>query len=231
MHPLKKVVKASARRRTRFHTERGRLMPLSAWLRLPRSVRTRLSATEPDGPWMVPAAVERLDELIRPTWDVLEFGSGASTLWFAERATSVVSFEDDARWHELVRARIEQAGLDGCDLRHVSLHDFPRCAARFAPGSFDLVVVDGNEQPGATRADCAAVARPLVRPGGVLVVDDSDIREYQPMFELFADWTWERFVGVKHRPLMAVETSLFHRPDEDAAPLVAARPLGYAPRN
>lgn len=216
MHPLLKAVKASDRRRTRFHTERGQLMPASAWVRLPNSVRARLGTAEPEGPWMVPAAVERLDELMQPTWSVLEFGSGASTQWYAARAARVVSFEDDPRWHDSVRARLDAAGLDHCELRQIPLQEFPATASQFPPSSFDLVVVDGNEQPGATRTDCAAAARPLIRPGGYLVVDDSDIREYQPLLDMYRGWHLERYVGVKHRPLMAVETSILRRPVADA---------------
>lgn len=217
MHPLLKVVKASDRRRTRFHTERGQLMPPSAWARLPLSLRVRLGNAEPAGPWMVPAAVERLDELMQPTWSVLEFGSGTSTEWYAARAARVVSFEDDPGWHQIVRARLQASALDQCELRQMSLRDFPAAASEFPPASFDLVVVDSNEQPGATRTDCAVAARPLIRPGGFLVIDDSDIREYQPLLEIFGGWDLQRFVGVKHRPLMAVETSILRRPGADAA--------------
>ena len=216
MHPLQKALKASDRRRTRFHTERGELMPLTAWWRLMRSVRTRLANAEPAEPWLVPAAVERLAELIRPHWSVLEFGSGASTAWYGARAGRVVAFEDDAGWHELVRARIEKAALDTCEIRYIPLRDFTAVASEFPACSFDLVVVDSNEQPGATRTDCAAVARGLIKPGGFLVVDDSDIREYQPLFEMFRGWELERFVGVKHRPLMAVETAILRRPVGEA---------------
>ena len=215
MHPLRKALKASDRRRTRFHTERGEIMPPAAWVRLPQSLSTRLRHTQPDAPWMVPAAVELLDQLIEPNWRVLEFGSGASTAWYAARAARVVSFEDDPRWHEVISARIKEAAPSQCELRHVPLHEFVAAAAMFPASSFDLVVVDGNEQPGATRVDCAAVARSLIRPGGFLVLDDSDIREYQPAFEMLQGWPRQRFVGMKHRPLMAVETTIFRRPATD----------------
>jgi protein-L-isoaspartate O-methyltransferase len=142
VHPLKKALKASDRRRTRFHTERGQLMPLSAWARLPRSVRARLRGAQQNEPWMVPAAVERLDDLIQPTWWVLEFGSGASTAWYAERAECVVSLEDDPEWYENVRKRLGTLASDKCDVRYVPLRDFPVVASQFSPSTFDLVVVD-----------------------------------------------------------------------------------------
>jgi hypothetical protein len=220
VHPLKKALKASDRRLTRFHTERGELMPLSAWAQLPRSVAGRLRRAEQHEPWMVPAAVERLDELIRPTWQVLEFGSGASTVWYAERAAHVVSLEDDRAWLEAVRERLGACAPERCDLRLVELPDFPSVAAEFAPDTFDLVIIDSNEAAGMTRSDCAAAARPLVKPGGLVVIDDSDIREFQPMLKLFDGWYAERFVGVKSRPLMAVETTILRRPPAGGASAV-----------
>lgn len=216
MHPLKKALKASDRRRTRFHTERGQFMPASAWVRLPRSVADRVRGREQREPWMVPAAVDRLEELIQPTWRILEFGSGASTPWYAERAAHLVSLENDPVWLEKVRGRLGPVARNRCDLRLVPLNEFPEVAAELAPGSFDLVIIDGNEGAGVTRGDCAAAALPLIRPEGYVVVDDSDIREFQPMLNLFSDWQSERFVGVKQRPLMAVETTILRRPAADA---------------
>lgn len=213
MHPLQKIVKAMPRRRTRFHTERGELMPLSAWVRFPRSVLGRVRGLEQAAPWIVPAAVERLDGLIRPTWSVLEFGSGASTAWYAARAARVVSLEDDPVWLEEVRARTSSFGPERCELRLAALRDFPAVAAQFAPDSFDLVIVDGNDGDGVTRNDCAAAAKALIKPGGYVVVDDSDVREYQPMLdEVFRGWQSERFIGIKQVPLMAVETTILRRP-------------------
>jgi hypothetical protein len=167
---------------------------------------------------MVPAAVERLDELMRPTWWVLEFGSGTSTAWYAERAARVVSLEDDPVWLEEVRRRTSRLGPNRCDLRLVALSDFPAVTGEFTPATFDLVIIDGNEGEGVTRGDCAAAARPLVKPGGFVVVDDSDVREFLPMLELFSGWESERFVGVKHRPLMAVETTILRRPTAEDRP-------------
>ena len=36
-------------------------------------------------PWLPPAAVNYLDQLLSPEMRVLEYGAGGSTLWLAER--------------------------------------------------------------------------------------------------------------------------------------------------
>lgn len=37
--------------------------------------------------------------------DILEFGSGASSSWWAERSKSVTSIEHDKEWFEIVKKR------------------------------------------------------------------------------------------------------------------------------
>src|SRR6266849_10957083 len=82
MNRLMKVIRANDHRITRFHSERGQLMPLGGWVRIPAAVWARISGTTRDEPWMVPAAVSYLSKIIKPSWEVFEFGSGLSTLWY-----------------------------------------------------------------------------------------------------------------------------------------------------
>src|SRR5262245_58674086 len=59
------------------------------------------SPVDPDGnplPWLTHPAIEWLDSVIGPDDTVFEWGSGASTAWFAQRAKSVVSVEHDQTW-------------------------------------------------------------------------------------------------------------------------------------
>jgi hypothetical protein len=66
--------------------------------RTPRYVcnRTRQYLYErrhPDAQWLTPAAIGLLGSLLRPTDGGAEFGSGRSTIWFAERVTGLTSIE------------------------------------------------------------------------------------------------------------------------------------------
>jgi hypothetical protein len=54
-------------------------------------------------PWWGGGVVNFISENIQPTDTVFEYGSGGSTLWFAERAKSVVSVEHDWKWYRTVR--------------------------------------------------------------------------------------------------------------------------------
>lgn len=218
MKTIWRLVKATPERKTRFHTERGERLSARGWCRLPRLIIVRaLRRGGDDSPWMVPRAVDRLDELIEPNWTVLELGAGASTQWYERRAGRVLSLESDPGWCAHVRARLARLGATRAEVRHVPLSHLYAVVAEQPDRSFDLVVVDPSEQEDVTRVGCVERARAKVKPGGVLVLDDSDRPEYARAFELLREWSVERLVGVKPVPLVAVETSIFRRPSQPAS--------------
>jgi predicted O-methyltransferase YrrM len=186
-------------------------MPLSAWLRYPAVALRARRSHPPERPWIVPAAIGWLRRHIRSDWSILELGSGRSTAWFARRAGRVISFEDNEYWFQQTRARLRDESLE-VDLRLMPVGDFPARIAELADASFDLVVVDFLEAPEVTRMDALRPARERVRPGGHLLLDDSDRPGYAETYELLAGWRERRFVGVKDEWPEACETAIFERP-------------------
>lgn len=212
MNRLEKLIRANDLRRTRFHLEDGSCMPWRAWCGIPRAALARVRQEAPREPWLTPGVVGHLTVTIRPAWTIFEFGSGLSTPWYAERSAQVVSLEHDSGWHAVVSGQLRESGLTNCDLRLVAIADFPSQIAAFPDSFFDLVVVDGNEIPGVNRLDCLREATAKVKPGGLIVFDDSDRRRYTGWREIVEGWEARRFVGVRSSPFMATETSILRRP-------------------
>jgi SAM-dependent methyltransferase len=211
-HVAERVVGRHAGRPSRFHTARGDLMPADAWQNLPRLLAKRIQGRRQPHPWMVWGAVALLDDALTPDSRVLELGSGDSTRWYARRAGSVLSLEDNANWATEVAADLRVAGLLYAEIRHVPTEQLGPILTGLPPGSFDVVIVDNDDRPTFTRNDAVAIARDLVRPGGLLVLDDSDHPRWAPANEALGDWEVQRFVGMKPWPLMATETAVFRRP-------------------
>jgi predicted O-methyltransferase YrrM len=128
-------------------------------------------------PWFSFAAIDFLDAYLKPTMRVFEYGSGGSTLFFAERAALVVSTEDNRVWLD----RVAQA-TEAC--RNVTLQHRPitwvegtfeqSAYLHSIPGEFDVIVVDGigwDIDP--FRLPCFLHAERFIAPGGIIVVDDS----------------------------------------------------------
>jgi SAM-dependent methyltransferase len=195
----------------RFHTVRGR-MGVSGWVHYPAAWWRARGGKTPERPWIVPAAVGWLRRRMRSDWSVLELGSGRSTVWLARRSGSVISLEDNEYWYPRTKERLGAAEVSNVDLRLRAVEDFPREVASLPEESFELVVVDFLEAPTVTRIDALKPAMKKVRPGGFLLLDDSDRPGYAEAFDLLAGWRFRKFTGVKDEWPEACETGIFRRP-------------------
>jgi len=131
-------------------------------------------------PWFAYAAIDFLKDSLEPRMSVCEYGSGGSTLFFARRAQSVFSIENNPKWHELVSRRLEEKAISNVTLRlcpfdfknPVGFEDSEYLRALPA-ASFDVIVVDGSEEWTQVRPACFRKAEERIKPGGMIVVDDS----------------------------------------------------------
>lgn len=138
----------------------------------PRWLKHRLTASahalrHPDSPWIVPAALEEMARHLRHEDAVFEWGSGLSTPWLAERSGSLVCVEHDESWHRKVLAMLEARALRNVELRLVP--DERKYLAQIepvAPGSLDLVLVDGLWSGRAL-----GLSMPGLKRGGLLVLN------------------------------------------------------------
>jgi len=149
-------------------------------------------------PWIVYSARDRIASSLRASSRVFEYGSGGSTLWFADRCFRVVSVEHNAAWCERIQRLLRDARSTNVDLRLVkpsarydgsiatryvsddpewsgcSFEPYVSVIEEYPDDFFDLVLVDGR-----ARADCLEPGWTKLRVGGLLVLDDSDRERYQ----------------------------------------------------
>jgi hypothetical protein len=201
-------------RPTRFHTQHRELIPLREWPSAARPLLAELSGRIPAEPWLPPAAVRWLRRALQPGWSVLELGAGRSTPWLASRVSELTSFESEEAWRDRVARRLEAEGLRNVELELVPLGELAERVRGLSDERYDLVVVDFREWGIASRIDCIEAARPKVRPGRYLLLDDSDRPRYRRADELLAGWATLRFAGMTHSPFAANETSVYRRRGE-----------------
>ena len=121
-----------------------------------------------------------VEQYLQPHMTVCEYGSGGSTMFFARRTKSVFSIEDNPKWFALVSQRLEQSLLPNAT---VALHPFDfKNPAGFEDSEylnaipedlFEVIVVDGSEEWTQVRPICFEKAETRIKPGGIIVVDDS----------------------------------------------------------
>lgn len=120
-------------------------------------------------PWYSYPLIDALAPTSFADRDVLEWGGGNSTFWWAERARSVTVLEPDRKWADVLR----HAGR-----RNVRVISHAPGAAESAPlpdapQQYDVLVVDGDWQD-----RCASAARSvyLMKIRGAIIVDDTEGR-------------------------------------------------------
>ncbi len=116
-------------------------------------------------PWYTYPAIEYLNSFDFKCCDVFEFGSGNSSAYWARRARSVVSVEDDPTWFERTNETLgpNQTLLSRPDEKGyvMSLAEQGRL--------FDIIVVDGS-----WRTPCTQQAIDFLAAGGMVLLDNSD---------------------------------------------------------
>lgn len=147
-----------------------------------RRRQARFERLNPDLPWLVPAAIAYIEQELRPEFVGFEWGSGRSTLWFARRVRHLTSVEGRRGWYDEVAQWLTKGDLAERVTLHLaevnSEHNFsPAEIERYVgvidgvvDGSLDFIVVDGHFR----EACLQRVARKL-RPGGLLIIDNTDV--------------------------------------------------------
>jgi len=79
-------------------------------------------------PWYTLQSIKYIGSLISPDMKVLEYESGYSTLWWAERVAEVTSIERSRDWYERLKAALVQKNYKNVKLIHFDkLQDESTC--------------------------------------------------------------------------------------------------------
>jgi len=116
-------------------------------------------------PWYTYPAIEYLQSLDFKTSRVLEYGSGASSIWWAGLADSVLSVEHDATWFD----EVQQKQVPNLTIKLAQSED-DYVAAGVGPGTtFQVVIIDGVH-----RHRCAQQLKQIIASECLVVLDNSD---------------------------------------------------------
>ena len=168
-------------------------------------------------PWWPYGAVAWVAESLPVGARVFEYGGGGSTLWLEDHSAVVTVVEHDEGW----RTQLAAALRPGATLLFRPPAPSGAVTSVAAPGYFDayvaaigdqadisldLVIVDGR-----ARVECARRAMPKVRPGGLLLLDDTDRARYRPAVEMLTGWERHVFTGLKPGQRLPAQTSVWRR--------------------
>ena len=120
-------------------------------------------------PWLTYPAIWFLESIDMGGLTVFEYGAGSSSLFWARcGASHVRSVENDPEWV----ARVKQTNPSADIILETSRQLYPDVILR-TDERWDIILVDGVNDPG-DRYNCACAALNRIKPGGLIVLDDSN---------------------------------------------------------
>ncbi|MGF1493828.1 MAG: class I SAM-dependent methyltransferase, partial [Microcoleaceae cyanobacterium] len=180
----------------------------SGWLQSQRVQQPVNQGSNPI-PWYTYPAIEFIEALLRPEFRVFEYGSGNSTLWYAQRATAVFTVENDPKWFDKIQSatqnlrQVQLFLLEDPERYTNKIQDYPNAY-------FDLIVIDGRH-----RNQCARRCSEQLRPSGVIVFDNTDRAKYNPGIRFLGKQGFKRidFYGLIPCYSYKTCTSVFFKDD------------------
>ncbi len=184
-----------------------------------KSLQPGKNAIEDEQPWITFPAIDFLKEYLNTNSRVFEYGGGGSTLFFINRAKEVVTIEHHPEWYQKLQDKIRRKNasnwtvklippeskekdlqLDPSNPGHYYTNEEPYSDCifksyvtyvdRYPDNYFDLIMIDGRSRP-----SCILHSMPKIKPDGILIVDNSNRKNYftgvqqklETDFQLIAD--------------------------------------------
>jgi hypothetical protein len=184
--------------------------------------------------WVPYEVHEWLRRYLKPYMRVFEYGSGGSTIFFAERVKEVIAVEHDYDWKRAVEAELLKLELknvtilmykgeldfmqkpDYAELGEYRSTVYPnynfkryvKSILTYPDNYFDLVSIDGVARP-----SCVLNAMSKVKPNGYIMIADSDRSHYRKGFVLLENWKKHELSGPKPTSIYPGQTTIWKKPD------------------
>jgi hypothetical protein len=148
-------------------------------------------------PWYNYGGINWVKSYVKKHMKVFEYGTGGSTLFYADSVAELVSVEHNKNWYDKIVRRLEkrhnakvylqepefidnQARLTEyisktfSEYQNYSFEKYVRTIERYPDNYFDLVVIDGRCRP-----MCLSISLKKVKKGGWILFDNSERYHYQ----------------------------------------------------
>jgi len=168
-------------------------------------------------PWISFGAILFLEKILKKDMQVYEYGSGGSTLFFAQRVKCINSVEHDPKWFNQVVEEININGFHNCQIRLVepipelfihnndisdsdayisddekyrgmSFRDYATSIDSYPDAFFDIILIDGMSRP-----SCFKHAEKKVKRNGYLILDNAERSYYYYIHKTLDKNKWKNY--------------------------------------
>lgn len=158
-------------------------------------------------PWLTYSFMHFLEKRLHRQLDMVEYGSGNSTIWFANRVGTVTSIEHHQEWYQFVEQKIKKFDNVNYLYRDLESKDYTKEILAYT-NKFHLVLIDGRD-----RVQCAKNSINALTEDGVIIWDNSNRDIYQEGYDFLIAAGFKRidFFGLGPNAEVASCTSVFYR--------------------
>ena len=166
-------------------------------------------------PWMTYPFIEFITEKLQPHHIIFEFGSGASTLFFAPKVQKIVALESNKKWHKIIQVKLGEASINNVELTLMEDALENSAYENYAKNSsekFDFIIIDSLK-----RFACAQNVISALKPSGSVILDDSERTNYKKIFDFFAENNFQKqdFFGIAPGQFRIKNTTIFSKNEKD----------------
>ena len=159
-------------------------------------------------PWVTYSFIDFIKTRLNKELTIFEYGSGNSTLFYAQRVKRVVSVEHDEAWYQkIVKEKAANAEMIFTALEKGG--EYSKKAVLVGE-KFDVIIVDGRD-----RVNCCKNSIDALTANGVLVLDDSEREIYQDARDFLIQNGFKElpFTGISPGLFYNKATSIFYKAD------------------
>jgi hypothetical protein len=157
-------------------------------------------------PWFTYSAIDFLKERLNHGLSLLEFGSGNSTLFFAERTKKIISLEHNKDWHQKISSKLPE-NVELINTSSATDKDYLQPLVENSI-KFDVIIIDGIY-----RNECIMNSINHLSERGVIILDDSERDVYAKGIKHLLDRGFKQinFSGIAPGIFFRKCTSIFYK--------------------
>lgn len=191
-------------------------------------------------PWFSYKAIDFIKNFIQKSHRICEYGCGASTLFFSQRAQWLIGLETDPIWLRIIEQKlIEQDFKYDQKIKSIQLDKTSKLTKKFYKTFFknsqqinlyldENAMQDDDYQnfcnyflekfdiiiiDSKKRFACAKQAIDSLKSDGIIILDDSQRSNYQKIFQYFEQLNFKKidFFGIAPGQLSLKNTTIFYK--------------------
>jgi hypothetical protein len=157
-------------------------------------------------PWVTYPFIHFIANRLQPSFNIFEFGSGNSTLYYGKKVATIDSVENDLFWYDKIKGTMPpNVTLFYCELQRGG--DYCKYATS-TQKNYDIIIVDGRD-----RVNCCKESIKALSPTGILVLDDTERVDYKEGIDFLLNNEFKKidFWGMAPTVNYLKCTTLFYR--------------------